>query len=205
MNERIGRLFGVVTVLFVILAGFTAWWTVVQADELRGERANKRPLFEAQKIKRGTIRTADGTVIAVSNPVGRGESRRFVRDYPLGGLFGHPIGYSFAEKGNSEFERYHDETLTGRDSEVDSLIDQLTGATPSGKSITTALDAGAQQTAFDLLAGQAGSVVAIEPEREGFAHPRQVLRAYRPGHAARCRVKVRRSPARSTWMASPSA
>ena len=164
MNERIGRLFGVVTVLFVILAGFTAWWTVVQADELRGERANKRPLFEAQKIKRGTIRTADGTVIAVSNPVGRGESRRFVRDYPLGGLFGHPIGYSFAEKGNSEFERYHDETLTGRDSEVDSLIDQLTGATPSGKSITTALDAGAQQTAFDLLAGQAGSVVAIEPD-----------------------------------------
>jgi peptidoglycan glycosyltransferase len=164
VNDRISRLFGVITVLFVILAGFTAWWTVVRAEELRGEQANKRPLFEAQKVKRGTIRTSDGTVIAVSNPVGRGESRRFVRDYPLGGLFGHPIGYSFAEQGNSEFERYHNETLTGEDSEVDSLIDQLTGATPVGKSITTALDADAQQTAFDLLAGQGGSVVAIEPD-----------------------------------------
>lgn len=164
MNDRIARLFGVVTALFAVLAGFTAWWTVVQADELRGEQANKRPLFEAQKVKRGTIRTSDGTVIAVSNPVGRGESRRFVRDYPLGGLFGHPVGYSFAEQGNSQFERYHNETLTGEDSEVESLIDQLTGAPPVGKSITTGLDAGAQQTAFDLLAGQGGSVVAIEPD-----------------------------------------
>jgi peptidoglycan glycosyltransferase len=163
MNVRITRLFGVITVLFGLLAGFTAWWTVVRADELRGEQANKRPLFEAQKIKRGKIRTSDGTVIAVSNPVGRGESRRFVRQYPLGDLFGHPIGYSFAEQGNSEFERYHNETLTGEDSDVDSLIDQLTGADPVGKSITTALDADAQQTAFDLLGGQPGSVVAIEP------------------------------------------
>lgn len=164
MNSRISNLFGVVTALFVVLAGFTAWWTVVRADELRGEQANKRPLFEAQKVKRGTIRTSDGTVIAVSNPIGKGESRRFVRDYPLGDLFGHPVGYSFAEQGNSELERFHNETLTGEDSEVDSLIDQLTGATPRGKSITTALDAAAQQTAFDLLAGQGGAVVAIEPD-----------------------------------------
>ena len=164
MNDRISRLFGVVTLLFAVLAGFTAWWTVIRAEELRGEQANKRPLFEAQKVERGTIRSSDGTVIAVSNPVGKGEAKRFVREYPLGDLFGHPIGYSFAEQGNSEFERYHNETLIGEDSEVDSLIDQLTGSTPVGKSITTALDVGAQQTAFDLLAGQGGSVVAIEPD-----------------------------------------
>ncbi|MGA1212805.1 MAG: hypothetical protein ACO3ZZ_03640, partial [Solirubrobacterales bacterium] len=72
MDQRIVRLFGFVFVLFALLAGFTAWWAVLDADRLKGERANKRPLFEAQRVKRGTIRAADGTVLAESNPVGRG-------------------------------------------------------------------------------------------------------------------------------------
>ncbi|MFM8792994.1 MAG: hypothetical protein ACKOFX_11115, partial [Solirubrobacterales bacterium] len=72
MDQRITRLFGFVFVLFAVLAGFTAWWAVLDADQLKGERANKRPLFEAQRIKRGTIRASDGTVLAESNPIGEG-------------------------------------------------------------------------------------------------------------------------------------
>lgn len=163
MNQRIVRLFGFVFVLFAVLAGFTAFWAVLDADRLKGEQANKRPLFKAQQIKRGTIRASDGTVIAESNPVGEGESKRFIRDYPLGELFGHPIGYSFAEQGSAEFERYHDQTLTGEKGEVDDFLDRLSGESPAGDPMSTALDVGAQQTAIDLLAGQPGSVVAIEP------------------------------------------
>jgi peptidoglycan glycosyltransferase len=163
MDQRIVRLFGLVFVMFTVLAGFTAWWAVLDADRLKGEQANKRPLFEAQRIKRGTIRAADGTVIAESNPVGRGEAKRFIREYPLGELFGHPVGYSFAEQGNSEFERYHDLELTGQKNEVNDFLDRLSGKSPAGNPMGTALDVGAQQTAVDLLAGRPGSVVAIEP------------------------------------------
>ena len=163
MDQRITRLFGFVFVLFAVLAGFTAWWAVLDADQLKGERANKRPLFEAQRIKRGTIRASDGTVLAESNPIGEGESRRFIREYPLGELFGHPLGYSFAEQGSSEFERYHDQTLTGEGNEVDDFLQEISGEPPAGNPMATALDVGAQQTALDLLAGQPGSVVAIEP------------------------------------------
>jgi len=133
MDQRIVRLFGFVFVLFAVLAGFTAWWAVLDADRLKGERANKRPLFEAQRVKRGTIRASDGTVLAESNPIGQGESKRFVREYPLGDLFGHPIGYSFAEQGSSEFERFHDQTLTGQGSEVDDFLDELSGKPPRSR------------------------------------------------------------------------
>ncbi len=163
MDQRIVRLFGFVFVLFAVLAGFTTWWAVLDADRLKGERANKRPLFEAQRVKRGTIRASDGTVLAESNPIGQGESKRFIREYPLGELFGHPLGYSYAEQGSSEFERFHDQTLTGEGNEVDALLDEISGEPPAGNPMSTALDVGAQQTALDLLAGQPGSVVAIEP------------------------------------------
>lgn len=164
MNRRIIKVYGFLIACFLVLAGFTAYWSVIDADSLKAEKDNRRPLLAAQKVKRGTIRAADGTVIARSLPVGTGESRKFVREYPLSSLFGHPVGYSFVEEGNSEFERYHNETLIGERFRVSSLIDELTGRRAVGDDISTSLDVEAQQVAQDALAGQPGAVVAIEPK-----------------------------------------
>lgn len=163
MNARIIRLFVFITVLFGVLVGFTSWWSVFDADNLKEQRVNKRPLFEAQQIRRGRILADDGTVIARSLPVGQGASLQFVRDYPDGALFGHPIGYSFAEQSNSEFEQFHNRELTGEGSEFSSIFDELRGKQQSGNDVFTNISPAAQQTAVDLLAGQAGAVVAIEP------------------------------------------
>jgi peptidoglycan glycosyltransferase len=164
VNRRIIRVYGFLIACFLLLAGFTAYWTVIDADSLKAEKDNRRPLLKAQKVERGTIRAADGTVIAKSVPVGGGESRRYVREYPLGPLFGHPIGYSFVGEGNSEFERFHNETLVGERFRVSSLIDEFTGRRPVGDEITTSLDPEAQRVAQGALAGQPGAVVAIEPK-----------------------------------------
>ena len=118
MNARIIQLFGFIVVCFAVLIGFTSQWSVFGADDLRQQTVNKRPLFEAQQIKRGSILAADGTLIARSVSDGRGASRQFVREYPLDGLFGHPIGYSFLTEGNSEFERFHNDELTGSELRV---------------------------------------------------------------------------------------
>ncbi len=91
--------FAFIAVCFGVLVGFTSYWTVFDAQNLKNERVNKRPLFNAQKIQRGRILAADGTVIARSNPRGQGASLRYVRDYPEGDTYGHPIGYSFIEFG----------------------------------------------------------------------------------------------------------
>jgi len=163
LNARIIKLFGFVVLSFAVLIAFTSQWAVFGAADLRQERANKRPLFEAQQIKRGRITAADGSLIAKSVGTGQGASRQFVREYPLGGLFAHPIGYSFAEQGNSEFEAFHNDELTGENSEFTTIFDELRGREQTGNNVSTSLDPVAQQTAFDLLDGRAGAVVAIEP------------------------------------------
>jgi len=163
VNAQIIKLFAFITVCFAVLVGFTSYWAVIDADNLKNERVNKRPLFEAQQIKRGTIYTADGAVIARSKAQGTGASRQFVRRYPTAGLFGHPIGYSFISQGNSEFEAFHNSELIGDDSEFTSIIDEIKGEKQVGHDVITNLDSTAQRTAFDLLAGRPGAVVAIEP------------------------------------------
>ena len=101
MNRQIVKLFGFTVVLFAVLIGFTSYWAVFDAEALKDKEANKRPLLEQQQIRRGRILAADGTVIARSVAKGQGDALRYVRRYPEGRLFGHPIGYSFVRQGNS--------------------------------------------------------------------------------------------------------
>lgn len=164
MNRQIIRLFAFIVVLFGVLVGFTAYWSVFDAKALKEKEVNKRPLFEQQQIRRGRILAADGTVLAVSRPKGHGANLRYVRRYPEGSLYGHPIGYSFLLQGDSEFERFHNEELAGEESEFGSILDEITGGKREGNDIVTNLDPAAQRVALsDLEAAGFGAVVAIEP------------------------------------------
>ena len=170
MNPPILRLYGLVLVLFAALVGFTSYWAIFKSEELQEKPENRRSLIEAQKIKRGTVTTVDGTVIAESVPQGQGNERIYTRRYPQGELFGHPLGYSFIELGNSEIERSEDDVLTGESNEFATLLDELQGETEEGSNITVTLDAEAQRVATDSLQsaltvpGTGGAVVAIEPD-----------------------------------------
>jgi len=165
MNRQIVKLFAFIVVLFGVLVGFTSYWSVFDAEALKEKDANKRPLLEQQQIRRGRILTADGTVIAKSVAKGRGAEKRFVRRYPEGSLFGHPIGYSFVRFGDSEFEQFHNEELVGEESEFSSILDELTGGTQEGNDIVTNIDTEAQRVALaDLEAAGFGAVVAIVPQ-----------------------------------------
>jgi peptidoglycan glycosyltransferase len=164
VNRQIVKLFGFIVVLFAVLVAFTSWWSVFDAKALKEEEANKRPLLEQQQIRRGRILAADGTVIAKSVAKGKGDALRFVRRYPQGALYGHPIGYSFVRYGDSEFERSHNDELVGEESEFSSILDELRGRTQEGNDIVTNLDPAAQRTALaDLEEAGFGAVVAIEP------------------------------------------
>jgi peptidoglycan glycosyltransferase len=164
VNRQIVKLFSLIVALFAVLIGFTSYWSVFDAEALEEKDANKRPLLEQQQIKRGRILAADGTVIARSVPKGRGESLRYVRRYPEGSLYGHPIGYSFVEEGDSEFEQFHNDELVGNDSEFTSILDELRGRSQEGNDVVTNLDPVAQAVALESLeAAGFGAVAAIEP------------------------------------------
>jgi penicillin-binding protein A len=165
MNRQIVKLFGLIVVLFAVLIGFTSYWSVFDAKALKEKDANKRPLLEQQQIKRGRILAADGTVIARSVPKGHGSALRYVRRYPEGSLYGHPIGYSFVQQGDSEFEQFHNDELVGNESEFSSILGQLGGRNQEGDDIVTNLDPTAQRVALeDLEEAGFGAVVAIEPQ-----------------------------------------
>jgi penicillin-binding protein A len=164
VNRQIVKLFGLTVVLFAVLVGFTSYWSVFDAEALKEKDANKRPLLEQQQIRRGRIVADDGTVIARSVPKGHGTSLRYVRRYPEGSLYGHPIGYSFVEEGDSEFEQFHNDELVGNESEFGSILDELRGREQEGDDVVTNLDPAAQSVALeDLREAGFGAVVAIEP------------------------------------------
>lgn len=164
MNRQIVRLFALIVALFAVLVGFTSYWSVFEAGALKQKQANRRPLLEQQQIRRGRILAADGTVIARSVAKGRGDDLRYVRRYPEGALYGHPIGYSFVRESDSEFEKFHNDELVGNRSELGTILDELRGYRQEGNDIVTNIDPEAQRVALSALeAAGFGAVVAIEP------------------------------------------
>ena len=151
MNRQIVKLFAFIVVLFGVLVGFTSYWSVFDAEALKEKNANKRQLLEQQQVPRGRILAADGTLIAKSVAKGKGSAKRYVRRYPEGSLFGHPIGYSFVQYGDSEFEQFHNEELIGEGSEFSSIIDELLGERQEGNDIVTSIDTEAQRLALAEL------------------------------------------------------
>ncbi len=163
MNRQIVKIFGLILVLYALLFGFTSYWSVFDSNSLKANTANRRPLLEEQRIHRGSILADDGTVIARSTPQGKGNSKIYVRHYPLGSLFGNPIGYSFVDRGRVGTELAHNDELVGNKTEFLSVLDELQGHAQVGDNLTSSLDPRAQRSAVDGLGGQRGSVVAIVP------------------------------------------
>jgi penicillin-binding protein A len=163
VNRQIVKLFGLILILYALLFGFTSYWSVFDSSSLKANVANRRPLLEEQKIHRGDILADDGSVIARSTAVGKGNNKIFVRHYPQGSLFGNPIGYSFVDRGRVGFELSHNDELVGNKTEFLSILDELQGHAQVGDRVQSSLDPAAQRAAVDGLAGRRGSVVAMIP------------------------------------------
>jgi peptidoglycan glycosyltransferase len=161
MNAPIVRLFALVIVLFGLLVAFTSRWTVFEAEALRDNPNNRRILFEEQRIKRGIIRAADGTVLAANRVLGKD---RYGRRYPTGELFAHPVGFTSLDRGRTGLEDYYNDPLTGRRTDAIGALERLLGPQDVGDDLRTTLSPRAQETAYQGLAGRNGAVVALDVE-----------------------------------------
>ncbi|HEY2570979.1 MAG TPA: penicillin-binding transpeptidase domain-containing protein, partial [Solirubrobacteraceae bacterium] len=182
MNRPIVRLFGLVIVMFAVLLAFTSRWTIFEASSLRHNPLNARALLEQQRIARGRILAADGTVLARSvrsSASSRSESV-YERRYPTGNEFAHAIGYYFTNLGSAGLERYRNGALNGQSpNNLQTILDQLQGKKRQGDEVVTTLDPKAQQVANKALAGHEGAVVALEP-RDGAVRVMASSPAYDP-------------------------
>ena len=162
MNGPIARLFGLVIVLFALLIGFTSRWTVFEAKGLRDNPKNARGLLEEERIPRGEIRAADGSVLARSQ---RQPDGTYVRSYPTRSLFSQAIGYAYTTPGVAGLEASRNDELTGLTgtSQLNSILNQLSGRKRVGDEVITTLDPVAQRVAIAQLAGRKGAVIALDP------------------------------------------
>ena len=160
MNRPIVRLFGLIVVLFVLLFVWTSRWTVIDAAPLNRNPLNVRPLLAELHTKGGRILAADGTVLAKPMP---GPGGTWDRTYPTGSLFAQPIGYSIPAQGRSAgLERYRAPELRGASTGLTSVFGPVS-TRRVGNDVYTTLDPKGQRAAQQALAGQNGSVVALDP------------------------------------------
>jgi peptidoglycan glycosyltransferase len=161
VNTPARRLYLLITALFAVLVFATAWWSVGRPDALRDNAENKRALLEQQRIPRGTIRAADGTVLARSVKVKGGiYTRRYTSD---DADVSQAIGYSYTNLGQVGLEKYRNSELVGETNGIESFVDEVLGRKQEGNDVTTTIDLAAQKVALQQLAGRKGAVVAMEP------------------------------------------
>jgi peptidoglycan glycosyltransferase len=159
VNAPIVRLFGLVVLLFAVLVAFTSRWTVFEAKALHANSANHRVLLEEERIKRGVIRAADGSVLAGTRKL---DADRYGRRYPTGDLFAHPVGFFSIDRGRIGLERYYNDPLSGRATDAVDALSRLLGPQKVGDDLKTTLSPKAQRAAYDGLAGRNGAVVALD-------------------------------------------
>ncbi len=159
MNAPIFRLYALFVVLFAVLIGFSSRWAVFGAERLRENPKNSRVILEEQRIKRGVIRAADGDVLAGSRAL---SDDRYERRYPTGKLFSQAVGFDSVRFGRAGLERFYNDRLVGRTSELASIVDSLVEKDQVGDDLQTTLDPKAQRVAFELLGERKGAVVALD-------------------------------------------
>ena len=162
MNTQIRRLGIVLGLLFVALFAQLNWLQVVDAKRLNDHPTNTRAVVRDFSQPRGVIQTADGVVVAVSEPVDDQFKRQ--RRYPEGALFAHLTGFFSFTYGSDGLERTYNDALTGRDRKVsiDRLGDLLLQKERSAN-VTLTVSKSLQEVATSALGDRKGAVVALDP------------------------------------------
>ena len=170
MNRRIRRLGIGLVALFGLLFAQVSYIQVFAASGIAGNPANaRRQIIAEYKVERGQIITADGTVIALSQPTTGNATLRYTRRYPEGPLFAGITGYYSQVYGRTELEQAMNSYLSGDAPElaVSTLSDLVLGRPKKGGHVITTVDASLQQVASDALGTSPGAVVALDPRTGG--------------------------------------
>lgn len=183
MNREI-RVLGIVLVvlysaLFVQLNNLQ----VFSAKRLNEHPANTRSVVADFSRPRGSIFSADGFVLATSEPSDDDFERQ--RRYPEGALFAQITGYFSFTFGTEGIERTYNDALTGRDAgpvRLDNLDDLLLDQPRTGD-VTLTVSRAIQEVAVNSLGGRKGSVVALDP-RTGAVLAMASLPTYDPSPLA---------------------
>jgi peptidoglycan glycosyltransferase len=171
MNQRIRQLTVVLIALFAVLFVQLTTWQYVKRDSLVKDPRNNRITLREFDAPRGEIVTADGKVIAASNPVDTSKDHsRFTlqRTYPFGDLYANITGYYTLGFGSSQIERIENDVLSGKTAQQQVEAGKsLFSKTDTSGSVHLTVDSRIQAVAKKALGNREGSVVVMNPATGG--------------------------------------
>jgi penicillin-binding protein A len=164
MQRQIRRVGIGLIALFVAVFVQLNYIQIFAAERIARNPSNVLNLIRQYSIKRGTILTRDGEVMAVSKPTGG--RLKYLRTYPEGELYGHITGYvSVAAGARFGLEASFDEQLLGENNvlSMQDIEDRLFGGGQRGDDIQTTIDSRLQEAARTALGDNRGAIVAMDP------------------------------------------
>lgn len=165
MNRNIRRLGVVFIALFVAMVAQVNYLQVIRSDQLANHPGNTRTAVKDFGEPRGSIRTADGVLVAESylNP-NTDSAFTYLRRYPRGPLYAHISGYFSYNYGSSGVERSFGAQLAGRKvaTTANGIKSLLTSKVVTGN-VELTIQHRVQRVAAQALKERRGSVVAIDP------------------------------------------
>ncbi len=183
MNRSIKRVSLAVLVLFVVLLINVNYLQAADTGNLATQPLNDRAEYAQASVQRGSIVTADGTVIATSTSATGGTGLfKYQRSYPGGVAYAPVTGYdtiysqSQAPNYAAGVELTENSLLSGTGSQLAfrNFIDTITNKPQKGASVQVTVNSAAQKAAYDGLAAKlqgitvngkqaVGGVVALNP------------------------------------------
>lgn len=146
--------------IFLALIGYLVYFNVELRDTYINSPYNKRQETYEERVVKGEILAADGTVLASTKTDGEGNEFRL---YPYENVFAHVVGYS--DRGRSGLElTMNSQLLTSHANMLEQVENQFKDEKSMGDNVVTTLDVRLQQAAYDALGDRNGAVVVLEPD-----------------------------------------
>ena len=163
LGKRLTNAIIILSVLFVLLVANITLIMVIQANDYQNMPGNNHTIVKQSTVKRGSISTADGVILAQSV---ESDDGTYVRDYPAGSLASQVVGYYSTKYGAAGIESSYNDTLTGEQHYATWLdvLNAQAGITQPGNDVVLSIDSTIQQAAQDALSGYTGACVVIDPK-----------------------------------------
>ena len=149
-----------ILLLFAGMIAYLVHFTIYEAPGIITSPYNKRTAALSQNIIRGSIKSANGKVLAETEIDDEGKEHR---SYHYDEIFAHAVGYASHGKGGIE-SAFNYELLTSHEPLLEQFKRGITGKKNIGDTVCSTLDTRLQERAYDVLEGMQGTIIAIEPK-----------------------------------------
>jgi peptidoglycan glycosyltransferase len=145
---------------FGVVTASITWWQVIEAQNLAVRPDNPEVIAARRTLPRGSIWDLNGQLLASSEVVD-GISQRTYRDP----AFTHVIGYSSLRFGSTGIERAYEDLLVGQvdPNPIRDILNDILDRQPMPRDLSLTIDQRLQDFAAAELGGDAGAVVALDP------------------------------------------